>query len=109
MARFRAILGALPALTPEGSRRALLATLDASLAVAEPHDALAAVAPVRGLLERELAGDAPSQEERASPAAAAVRRSAAGWSVRTSEAARMGAWDSIAGACFAALEQELGI
>lgn len=130
--RYRAMLASLPRLTEAGSRRAMLKTMDAALAVAEPNDANGVVAPVRGLIVRELSGDPPTKDEwaAAEPWAGRVaawagaadslgKRAAAwaaGWAAAEAEAetatkaasaaATATAWDRIATACFDAIEAE---
>jgi hypothetical protein len=47
-------------------------TIDASLIIAEPHDANNVVAPVRALIKRQLSGDLPTREEWARIACAAL-------------------------------------
>jgi hypothetical protein len=76
-------------------------TIDASLIIAEPHDANNVIAPVRVLIKRQLSGDPPTQDEWAA-AAASASASASAWAE-----ARSQVWDTIATALFDALETEV--
>jgi hypothetical protein len=79
-------------------RRCLLLTLRVSLEIAQPHDKSNVVAMVMTLIDRELAGDAPSDSEWARAAGAAEAAAKA--------AAETAAWDKITNACFTAIERE---
>jgi hypothetical protein len=109
--RYRRVLRHIHLLTPEGSDRAMWLTIDAALAIAQPHDTAGVIAPVRALIARQIAGDIPSSDEWASARAsarAAARAAAEGaWAAEASAraawaSARAAAWASAWAAAWAA-------
>jgi hypothetical protein len=85
--RYRRVLRHIHILTPEGSERAMWITIDAALAIAQPHDAAGVVARVRALIARQVAGDRPSAGEWA-----AARAAEAAGAARVAGAAEAAAW-----------------
>jgi hypothetical protein len=88
--RYRRVLRHIHLLTPEGSDRAMWRTIDAALAIAQPHDTAGVVALVRALIARQIAGDIPSSDEWASARASARAAAEAEWASEAS--ARAAAW-----------------